>query len=69
MTHRHRYSIRHIKADNYYSLDDSAADYTMANLTLARDKEKLLPYIKVAMAVNPDLKVWGSPWTGPWYVT
>jgi glucosylceramidase len=52
-------------ADNYYSLDDSPGDFHMANLTLARDKMKLLPYIKAAMAVNPALQVWGSPWTGP----
>ena len=51
--------------DNYYSLDDSPGDYSMANLSLARDRTKLLPYIKAAMEVRPKLKVWGSPWTAP----
>jgi glucosylceramidase len=52
-------------ADSYYSLDDSPGDMDMLNLSLARDRTKLLPYIKAAMAVNPALKVWGSPWSGP----
>ena len=52
-------------ADNYYSLDDYPNDFTMAKLNLARDHTKLIPFIKAAMAVNPELKVWGSPWSGP----
>ena len=52
-------------ADGYYSLDDSPGDYSMSNLSLARDRAKLLPYIKAAMKVRPELKVWGSPWTAP----
>ena len=52
-------------ADNYYSLDDNPGDFAIDKLSLARDNERLLPFIKAAMAVNPALKVWGSPWTGP----
>ena len=52
-------------ADSYYSLDDHPNDFTMAKLNLARDRTKLIPFIKAAMAVNPALKVWGSPWTAP----
>ena len=52
-------------ADSYYSLDDTAGDFAMAELNLDRDNQKLIPYIKAAMAVNPSLKVWGSPWTAP----
>ena len=33
-------------ADNYYSLDDTDGDLAMANLSLARDQQKLLPYAK-----------------------
>ena len=52
-------------ADGYYSLDDYPNDFTMAKLNLARDHIKLIPFIKAAMEVNPELKVWGSPWTAP----
>jgi glucosylceramidase len=40
-------------ADNYYSLDDTSADFQIQNLSLARDREKLIPYIKAAMSVHP----------------
>ena len=36
-------------ADDYYSLDDTAGDFAVAHLSLARDEQKLIPYIKVAM--------------------
>jgi glucosylceramidase len=52
-------------ADSYYSLDDSAGDLALANLSLARDREKLLPFIHAAAAVNPQLTLWGSPWSAP----
>lgn len=52
-------------ADDYYSLDDTANDTAIQHLNLTRDREKLIPYIKAAMAVQPDLRVWGSPWTAP----
>ena len=52
-------------ADNYYSLDDTQGDFEIARLNLTRDRQKLLPYIKAAMRVRPELRVWGSPWTGP----
>ena len=52
-------------ADSYYSLDDTAGDLAIENLTLARDRLKLLPFIAQAAEVNPELRVWASPWTGP----
>merc|ERR1719272_2315025 len=52
-------------SDSYYSLDDTAGDLSMSKLSLARDEEKLIPFIKAAMAVNPSLTLWGVPWTGP----
>ena len=33
--------------------------------SLARDEQKLIPFIKAAMAVNPKLTLWAVPWTGP----
>ncbi|WP_438008254.1 hypothetical protein WME89_05810 [Sorangium sp. So ce321] len=52
-------------ATSRYTLDDTAGDTAMASFSIARDREKLIPYIKAAMAVNPELHFWGSPWTPP----
>ncbi len=48
-----------------YSLDDTANDYDMANFSIDRDKQDLIPYIKAALAVNPDIWFWASPWSPP----
>lgn len=49
----------------YYSCDDSANDFQINYLTLAREKLRILPYLKGALRVRPNLKVWGSPWSPP----
>lgn len=48
-----------------YSLNDSSGDLSMSMFSLARDKEKLIPFIKAAQAVNNSIKFWGSPWSPP----
>jgi glucosylceramidase len=50
---------------NYYSHDDSAGDYSMAHFSIARHQQYVIPFIKAAMNLRPDLKMWGSPWTPP----
>lgn len=50
---------------DYYSLDDSTEDYGLEHFSIERDRKHLLPYIKAAMAVRPDLRCWASPWTPP----
>ena len=61
-------------AMNRYTLDDMGTDPTpngesnrpgAATFSLARDGQKLIPYIKAAQAVNPGLRFWASPWTPP----
>lgn len=52
-------------ARNYYSLDDHPGDLEMRRFSIARDRTALIPYIKAALAVNPDLQVWACPWTPP----
>jgi glucosylceramidase len=42
-----------------------AADTSMANFSLTRDGQNLIPYIKAAQAVNSGLRFWSSPWTPP----
>ncbi|GJM62994.1 glycoside hydrolase family 30 protein [Persicobacter diffluens] len=53
---------------DYYSLNDHAGDYKMENFSLDRDRKYLIPYLKAAMDVKPSLKIWGSPWTPPFWM-
>jgi glucosylceramidase len=48
-----------------YSLNETAGDTAMNNFSINRDKMKLIPYIKAALAVKPDIRFWASPWTPP----
>ncbi len=48
-----------------YTLNENKGDYEMAKFSIARDKEKLIPYIKAAQKVRSDIFFWGSPWTPP----
>ena len=48
-----------------YTEDETAGDFTMEKFSIERDKQKLIPYIKAAQAVKPDIKFWASPWTPP----
>jgi glucosylceramidase len=53
-------------ATSWYTLDDTTtADYTMASFSIARDRLKLIPYIKAALQVKPDVHLWASPWVVP----
>ena len=50
---------------SWYTLDDTANDYAMEKFSIARDREKLIPFIKEALKVKPDLHLWASPWVLP----
>jgi glucosylceramidase len=50
---------------SWYTLDDTAGDYTMDKFSIARDREKLIPFIKAALQAKPDLHLWASPWVVP----
>lgn len=52
-------------ANNRYTLNEMANDAMQTNFSIERDKMKLIPYIKAAAAVNPNIHFWGSPWTPP----
>jgi glucosylceramidase len=52
-------------ATSRYTLNDTAGDNAMNNFSLNRDRMRLIPYIKAAMLVNPNIYFWGSPWTPP----
>jgi glucosylceramidase len=48
-----------------YSFDDQNGDFTLTNFSVQHDVTTIIKYIKDAMAKNPDLKVFGSPWSAP----
>jgi glucosylceramidase len=50
---------------SWYTLDETAGDYSMTNFSIARDKEKLIPYIKAALQAKPNIHLWASPWVVP----
>ena len=49
----------------YYSFDDTPGDLAMEHFSIDNDKQTLIPLIKSALAKNPNLKIWGSPWCPP----
>ncbi len=51
--------------DKYYSYNDHKGDFAMEHFSIARDTAFLIPYIKMALGIRPDLKVWASPWAPP----
>jgi glucosylceramidase len=52
-------------AMSWYTCDDTANDTTMANFSIDRDKQKLIPFIQAALGVQPDIHLWASPWNPP----
>jgi glucosylceramidase len=55
-------------SSSWYTLDDlpsGSTDYTMDKFSIARDKQKLIPFIKEAMKVRSDIHFWASPWVIP----
>ncbi|RYZ08452.1 MAG: glucosylceramidase [Myxococcales bacterium] len=48
-----------------YTDNETAGDLTMQSFSIARDRENLIPYVKAALAINPGLHLWGTPWTPP----
>lgn len=40
-------------------------DFEMKNFNIDRDRYILIPYIKAAKKIRPDLKIWASPWSPP----
>jgi len=50
---------------SWYTLDDTAGDYTMDKFSIERDRQKVIPFIKAALQAKPDLHLWASPWVVP----
>jgi O-glycosyl hydrolase len=48
-----------------YADNDDGSDLTLPNFTIQKDLEYMVPMIREALAVNPALKLIGSPWSPP----
>lgn len=48
-----------------YSLDETPGDFALKHFSIDRDKEQLIPFIKAALAIRPDMKLWAVPWSPP----
>ena len=48
-----------------YTLDETPDDTALADFSIDRDMEKLIPYVKAAQAVKGNIRFWASPWTPP----
>ncbi len=54
--------------DRVFSYDDLPAgqtDLSLAHFTLAHDEADVIPVLKEALAINPKLRILGSPWSAP----
>ena len=52
----------------HYTYDDVPAgqtDYRLRHFTIAHDRKEILPLLRRALALNPKLKVMGTPWSPP----
>lgn len=50
---------------NWYSLSPVPNDYGMEHFSMEREHQGHIPFIKLAMQVQPGLEVWASPWSPP----
>ncbi|MCL5129612.1 hypothetical protein [Algibacter sp. L4_22] len=50
---------------SYYSHNDVPGDFVMRDFNIDRDRYILIPYLKEALKVRPNLQIWASPWTPP----
>ncbi len=51
-----------------FSYDDMPAgqtDPTLANFSLSKDDQYLVPVLKQILAISPNIKILGSPWSAP----
>ena len=50
---------------SYDDIPDGQTDPTLAHFSLAPDRKHLIPVLKEILAINPTLKILGSPWSPP----
>lgn len=50
---------------DWYSYDDIAGDHALQHFTIEHDLDSVVPFIKAAQSLQPQLKLWASPWSPP----
>ena len=50
---------------DWYSYAEAPNDYAMEHFSIEHDKETLIPFIHSALKLNPDIRIWASPWCPP----
>ena len=48
-----------------YSYDDGPADPEMRRFSIDHDRDYILPVLRAALSANPELYLYGSPWSPP----
>jgi len=49
----------------WYSLDEHDGDYGMERFSIERDGRLLIPCVRSALALRPDMTLFASPWSPP----
>lgn len=49
----------------WYSYAETDGDFELRHFSIDNDRETLIPFIKAAQKIRPDLAVWASPWSPP----
>jgi glucosylceramidase len=50
---------------SYNDLPAGQTDLTLSNFSLSKDTVDLIPVLKKILAINPNIKIMGSPWSPP----
>jgi len=50
---------------SYNDMPAGQTDPTLANFSLSKDTVDLIPILKEILAINPNIKIMGSPWSAP----
>ena len=48
-----------------YSYDDGAADPSLFRFSISHDQSYIIPILKQAIAINPNVKIMATPWSPP----
>ncbi len=52
-------------SSSVYSYDDIPAGNTLNNFSIAKEKKDMIPLLKEILAINPKIKIMGTPWSPP----
>lgn len=52
-------------ARDWYSCDEVAGDFALEYFNIDRDRETIIPHIREAQELCPDMTFWASPWCPP----